>query len=35
MMLQAEIARRLALAPDEYPAKDSMIRDFSIAFLKR
>ena len=33
MMLQAEIAGRPALAPDEYPAKGSIIRDFQVPSL--
>jgi hypothetical protein len=33
MMLQAEIAWRPALTPDEYPAKDSIIRDFQLPSL--
>jgi hypothetical protein len=33
MMLQAEIAGKPALAPEEYPAKGSIIRDFQLPSL--
>jgi hypothetical protein len=33
MMLQAEIAGRPALTPDEYPAKGSIIRDSQLPSL--
>jgi hypothetical protein len=32
-MLQAEIAGKPALAPEEYPAKGSIIRDFQLPSL--